>query len=76
MMEKEKRRMELEVARISIHQENAERQTFELRHKLSEERRRILKERVKGKVPVCIISYPQRGGGDKVNIVVSQEYNN
>ena len=50
MMEQEKRRMELEVGRMIIHQKKVERQVFELQYKLSEERRKRKRERKGRKV--------------------------
>ena len=50
MMEQEKRRMELEVGRMLIHQKKIERQVFELQFKLSEERRKRKRERKGRKV--------------------------
>ena len=50
MMEQEKRRMELEVGRMIIHQKKVERQVFELQYKLNEERRKRKRERKGRKV--------------------------
>lgn len=50
MMEQEKRRMELEVSRMLLHQKKAERQLSELQFKFCEERRKRKKERKGRKV--------------------------
>ena len=52
MMEQEKRRMELEVGRMILHQKKVERQVIELQFKLSEERRKRKRERKGRKVHV------------------------